>query len=250
MASNGRSRFAGRLVVEGVVIVASILLAFALDTWWDTTQERREERAALESLHEEFSVARDQLAFYLGAHERIERAAASLRDLVRRAMASGEATVPVPDTALALVYVPPTFDPMLGTLDGLLASGRLGLVREAELRRALAAWEGRLREGTEEEDKAVDFVFHQMDPVLRSRVDVSGALDLVSEVFSDTLASDLAARVSRLRVDSEVVGVFAFRRQIEAHGIEDLEDVLSEIDRILALLRTSLGRADGTEARS
>ena len=247
MESNGRSGFAGRLVAEGLVIVASILLAFALDTWWDATKERREERAALESLHEEFEGARDQLAFYLAAHGRIGKAAAGLADLVRRGRAAGAPTVAVPDTALALVYVPPTFNPMLGTLDGLLASGRLGLLRDPELRRSLAAWEGRLREGTEEEDKAVDFVFHQMDPVLRSRADVSGALELVDAVFSDTLRPALASRESRLRLDTEVAGVFAFRRQIEEHGIDDLEDVLAEIDRILALLETSLGTGAGTE---
>ncbi len=250
MESSGRSGFAGRLLAEGVVIVASILLAFALDTWWDATKERREERAALESLHEEFAGAREQLAFYLGAHERIAGAAGGLGALVRRALAAGEPAVVVPDSALALVYIPPTFNPMLGTLDGLLASGRLGLLRDPELRRSLAAWEGRLREGTEEEDKAVDFVFHQMDPVLRSRVDVSGALELVEGIFSDTLAPARLSRASRLPVDTEVAGIFAFRRQIEAHGIEDLEDVLSEIDRILALLEASLGRAGGTEARS
>jgi len=250
MESNGRSGFAGRLVAEGLVIVASILLAFALDTWWDATKERREEREALESLHTEFADARDQLAFYLGAHERIEAAAAGLSGLVRDAMAAGERSVTVADTALALVYVPPTFNPMLGTLDGLLASGRLGLLRDPELRRSLAAWEGRLREATEEEDKAVDFVFHQMDPVLRSRVDVSGALGLVGVIFSDTLTPARWSGESRLPVDTEVAGVLAFRRQIEEHGIDDLEDVLAEIDRILALLEASLGPPGSVEERT
>ena len=247
MESNGKTGFAGRLVAEGLVIVASILLAFALDTWWDAKTERGEERAALESLREEFVGARDQLAFYLAAHQRIAGAASGLSELAGIALAAGEPAVSVPDTALALVYIPPTFNPMLGTLDGLLASGRLGLIRDPELRRSLAAWEGRLREGTEEEDKAVDFVFHQMDPVLRSRVDVSRALGLVDAVFDGTLTPAGAARESRLPVDTEVAGIFAFRRQIEEHGIDDLEDVLTEIDRILALLETSLGTAGAVE---
>jgi len=31
----GKRRFRVRLVLEGLVVVSSILLAFALDAWWD-----------------------------------------------------------------------------------------------------------------------------------------------------------------------------------------------------------------------
>lgn len=37
----------GKLFREGVVIVASILLAFAIDAWWDERKERVEEREIL-----------------------------------------------------------------------------------------------------------------------------------------------------------------------------------------------------------
>lgn len=39
-----------RAAIEGAVIVTSILLAFAVDAWWDGRIERREERDALELL--------------------------------------------------------------------------------------------------------------------------------------------------------------------------------------------------------
>lgn len=44
-----------RIFVESVAIVGSILLAFAIDAWWDDQQERKQEQVYLGALHQEFS---------------------------------------------------------------------------------------------------------------------------------------------------------------------------------------------------
>lgn len=51
-----------RILAEGLVIVASILLAFGIDAWWDRAQERREELGYLVALHSEFEQAAEELA--------------------------------------------------------------------------------------------------------------------------------------------------------------------------------------------
>ncbi len=43
-----------RVFVEGVVIVASILLAFGIEAWWDGVQDRAEEHEILLGLRVEF----------------------------------------------------------------------------------------------------------------------------------------------------------------------------------------------------
>ena len=72
MTGGARERFA-RLLVEGLVIVASILAAFALDRWWESVRARREEQQVLQGLDAEFRTARDQLETSLALHERILR---------------------------------------------------------------------------------------------------------------------------------------------------------------------------------
>lgn len=57
------------LGLEGVVIVVSILLAFALDAWWDSRGQRREEIQVLENLRADFQVAGSQLDRYLILNE-------------------------------------------------------------------------------------------------------------------------------------------------------------------------------------
>jgi hypothetical protein len=50
----------GRVLVEGVVIVASILLAFGVDAWWAERAEKRAEREELANVRQELaSLIRD-----------------------------------------------------------------------------------------------------------------------------------------------------------------------------------------------
>lgn len=49
-----------RLIIEGIAVVLSILLAFAIDAWWDEQKERSEEREVIESLYVEFEANRDE----------------------------------------------------------------------------------------------------------------------------------------------------------------------------------------------
>lgn len=67
-----------RILAEGAVIVASILLALAGDAWWGGVQDRQDERALAESLLEEFLDSRP------GLEERV---------LLARRMAAGNATL-------------------------------------------------------------------------------------------------------------------------------------------------------------
>ncbi|VUX55771.1 conserved exported protein of unknown function, partial [uncultured Woeseiaceae bacterium] len=55
---NGNNIQWKRLSVEAAAIVASILLAFTIDAWWDDKKEREDERAILSSLLAEFEQVR------------------------------------------------------------------------------------------------------------------------------------------------------------------------------------------------
>ena len=50
-----------RFLLEGVVIVGSILLTFGIEAWWAERQERAEEQRLLQNLHEEFVETRESV---------------------------------------------------------------------------------------------------------------------------------------------------------------------------------------------
>lgn len=240
MFSSSRSRSARVLLLEGLVIVASILLAFGLEAWWDYRNERKAEAVVLQNLLEEFVAAGTELDFYLGLDRRVEEAASTTLAALQEARDEGREFVSIRDTALALIMIPGTFDPQLGTLAGLLSSGGLPLLRDTELQRALAGWPGLLTEASEEERASHAHVYERLGPTLWDRIDGTGFALIGESIALGDPDPGLVERETRLPVDNPVLGVMATRLALITHQINELVAVRLEIDRIIALIEESL----------
>ena len=234
MTAGTGSRFA-RLLVEGLVIVASILAAFALDRWWESTRARAEERQVLEALDVEFRAAREQLETTLALHRRILHSVDFVREELDRAIGDGTPYVVLPDTSLALLYIPPTTQLTLGTLDGLVGSAHLGVIRNAELRSSLASWGSTLDELTEEEVASRQYVNTELDRAFRARVNVNA----FRWILDESLDTKAHGTVSRVPAETELLGVVASRYALLDHGIDEYPPVLAELDRLLELIAGS-----------
>lgn len=231
-----------RLAVEAIVIVASILAAFALDRWWDARRDRIEEQAALRALQTEFRQARSRLEEYRGINQRIDNSVRTTLTRLTEARDRGESFASIPDTALGLAYIPPTVQLSLGTLEGLLASGRLGILRDRELQALLSSWHGILADLTEEEDDARTYVYFHLDPVLRTRIDVSPLRNAGLAVIEGTLTDEAAQKTTRVPADLETIGVMAGRQLIVQHLIGEFEPVDAHVERTLTLIARSMER--------
>lgn len=224
-----------RLLLESLVIVASILAAFALDRWWESVRARAEEQQALQALDAEFHAARDQLEGTLALHQRILHSVSFVREELDNAVRNGSPFVVLPDTALALLYIPPTTQLTLGTLDGLVGSARLGVIRNAELRSSLASWGSTLDELTEEEWSSRQYVNTELDRAFRARMNVNS----FRWVLGETLDAETSVATSRVPADVEILGVVATRYALLDHGIDEFPPVLAELDRLLELIARS-----------
>jgi len=242
MARSENRGAARKLTLEGFVIVISILAAFGLDTRWGSMRDRDEEQRMLVALQEEFQAVQAQLEFRVGLHKRILTSVGSTLRALTDALQDGSTFVSLPDTALAWAYIPPTTQVNLGTLNGLVASGRLGIIRNRELRAALASWGGLLAEITEEEVGSRNYVHSELDPVLRNRMNVTSFRNLGDSLYYGLLGAQRMAMESRVPVDFEVAGVFASRFQIVDHAIDEFEPLQEEVSRILQLIEESRSR--------
>ncbi len=127
-----------RVFVEGVVIVGSILLAFGIEALWDGRQERAEERAILSGLHQDFLGNRERLDAVVEGHS------ASLQRFNHFRALSSDVLAGLPQDSLnaflGTLYGSRTFDPFQGTLEATLSAGKLGILRDIDLRDALGEW--------------------------------------------------------------------------------------------------------------
>jgi len=128
-----------RVAAEGVVIVASILLALAVDALWDRRSDAEAERRYLQLLDRDLGLMVDQLNDAV-SYER-ERATAANR--AYDALSGGPALSNQDlSTALTLATQRRTVDAPQATYTDLISTGNLRVIRNPDLRDSLVRFYG------------------------------------------------------------------------------------------------------------
>jgi hypothetical protein len=191
MANNSSSNVPWlRLTIEAVAIVASILIAFAIDAWWQGQLEEEEAQQILVSLKDEFETHRATL---IDLEESWTRREGSMVRLLE-AIQTGEAPPPaVMDTLLDDWSYPGTWDPGSGARDALVASGRLELIDDLGLRNHLSEWQSIVDEVRDNEQSGRQMVLTVINPFLAGRIPMDRLLSTAGawpvEVTSDAIAA-------------------------------------------------------------
>lgn len=123
-----------RLLLEGLVVIASILIAFAIDAWWDERHEARARQAILGALRSDASAAQAEAARVRpGLVTGLERTAAflALADQTPREASEAQQI----DQLATGLFLSPSFDAPLGSFQALLSAGDLSYVDNPELLR-------------------------------------------------------------------------------------------------------------------
>jgi len=138
---NNRIRW-GRLTAEAAAIVGSILLAFAIDAWWDDRRDRIDERSYLSSLRRELA---ESIEIANQSIEAREIAIAAHESLVAQVQGAPRGTVGdlylwVSSVSLPIQYIPPR-----SAFNDTVASGGVLLIQSDDIRLALAGFDQGLR---------------------------------------------------------------------------------------------------------
>jgi len=165
------SRRGVALLLEGLVVLVSILAAFFLEGWRADRELERELGQELASVRAELERNRDLIAVELAALDRVTTAGAALAAALRVEAGS---TVSVPDTLVFLgAQWHPSFSPSLGALNALIGSGRLAQVAETDLRLGLAGLEDAVNDALEEELFSRQVSVEQLLPLIGEEADLT-----------------------------------------------------------------------------
>jgi hypothetical protein len=124
-----------RAAREIAIVTLGILIAFALNAWWEEHRERRQEQQHLRALASDFEQNVKRLVFLVEKQERVARRTFSLLEAAR---------APQPGTPESIrslvqeVFSSQRFEPVMGAYEALVNSTGLTLIRDDELRSALA----------------------------------------------------------------------------------------------------------------
>ena len=229
----------GQIGVEAVAIVASILLAFSIDAWWDNRKELLEEREILLGLEVEFVDLRERLALWAefnrtGVQFIEQFLSDSVTEMDRR------------DIELAFTYA--SLVNVLdqgGALDALLASGRLERIADRNIRARLVKWPDWLEDIHTNDLSSRRYVMSEIVPYLAKHGfprETCPAPELFL-VCADSEA--VPPSYLRLAEEPEFRAILIMRRAWMLGAASDHESARDEADDILQLLQERLAELKG-----
>ncbi len=230
-----------RLSVEAAAIVVSILLAFAIDAWWDDRQERVFEQEALLGLRAEYQDHLDEISRSRARHLNYLRAIEELVNACGKG--SWQSDEFSPDDAVFALLVPETEDLGAGVRDTLINSGKIEVLSDRQLRYELSEWDSELDELLDDQDNNKGIALEIVVPYLaRSGVPLSGTLCTDCKYWSlprKSLSGD-SESLTKLCSDPEFMSIVQVRYGFMAHAAGEFDRVISAIDRILARIESSM----------
>ena len=242
-------RQVAKLALEGAVVVASILIAFALDAWWEERQLRQETA-------EDLAIVRFELA------ENI-RLAQLITDTMNQVVAANNTLIAElstqPDSALIEfddttiffgIFISPTFDPSLGGTDAWIAAGRLGNLGSPVLRQRLASVRGKVEDVVEEQRIAREIAVREIYPLIKDKI---GDIEAVQKLFGDGLharpgmSGQVVSGSAKVSVPNSNALRFLLRARMVWYeaSIYETGDLQTELEEIQLLLEEEMRQLDG-----
>ena len=230
-----------RTTIEALAVVASILLAFTIDAWWEERGLRIEEQQVLQGLREEFLSVHKVLSQHLSEHL---NGVQTMEDfLIATEGGNVKEGAPVVDAVLLELLSPMTSDLGSGTLAALLSSGRIEILSNRTLRAKLASWEGVIGEVWDDQAFNAKSVFEFHVPYfLAENIPAGAAMHQWYDEWSlpRKSLSDDPDMISRLIGDETLRAMVEIRYGYKRHLTVEFEIAIDAVDAILAEIESSI----------
>jgi hypothetical protein len=155
-----------RISVEAAAIVASILLAFAIDAWWDENVEDKREREILLALLDDLETSKSTIMQWRNFHVAVQ---ASNTKLLNFSLADNpvltEDEIDLLLSNLGWFDIRPHFT--TGALNSLIFGGELAVIEDDKLRQMLADWPSQIEYVAAMQRQDYDFFLNVWTPYLR-----------------------------------------------------------------------------------
>ncbi len=217
-----------RLLIEGLVIVVSILLAFTIDAWWD---QQREARDAEDQVARVVAELRANVSILELQDQALDYTTRAAREFLSIMGPDAEPVSPQEIGSMVYrIYGQPTLSLSRSATQNFLSSGQLTDGRWIEIRLALTAM---LSDAQNAENSSLEL--RQMRPSMLARMqtfisglDVAREHALMADYPPSRFNSDTAALLSDMKFEG-LTATYAIRMEINRGNVRDLLDSHSAV---------------------
>lgn len=224
-----------RIAAESTAIISSILLAFAIDAWWEDRSEREMEAILVADLYTDFQASQAQLEDWLSGNRRALSDNTLLLDRLRDTP-EGDAFEAQLGWIVSVVGAP-TYSPTDATFRAAAASGRLELLRDQRLRKSLADWRQQIDDTQEDELMVRKLVVEKVNPALamQLRLGEPFRFELITGRFADGTVPH-PGQVRMLTATRDLEAALAERLFQQTFVVNGLQNLLNTQAKIIDLL--------------
>lgn len=221
---------------EGIVIVASILVAFGLDASWANYQESRVEGRVLGELRDELESAKLRITLSIAELETVISASLELAESLGSDTAALE-----PEAAEALfnnVLAINTLEVPASVLESIIASGQVRLISSGELRKALSKWPAFVADVRENHEWHRAETDEFLVPFMAQQISVRDALISTGQI--NVSAGTFEYDRLKLQRDPVFEGRLLWRVWRQYATLEESRILLAETEKLLTLIAAEL----------
>ena len=217
----------GRLATEGLTILASILLAFGIDAWWDARNERRVEGQYLSALRVEFQRALREIS---GDLEDQEMLRSQLSYFIHQSSAPPDSV----RTILSFAAGANNIAPPTSVMEEIVSSGRLQVIRSTAIREAIVAYRQMLEKIEANERVHHDFVNERFVPYLSANMPLWGIVGPFEQGAALPFASD--EELETLQRDERFQNIMIERLARLERGLPRVRSTREQLELLISLL--------------
>lgn len=191
MLNEGKtSRYFKYAIGEIILVVIGILIALQINSWNKERIDKKEETQILMNLRSDFQNAIEQLDYLNRIRENYLDATKKLLQISNAERLPERSDL---DSLMMLTLYSPTFNDPNGTLQALIASDRIDLIRNNDLKVSLMAWPSESEDMTEGEVMENSVMMDQYYPFLYEKISLA-------QVFSYFSISDINFERTRTNI--------------------------------------------------
>ena len=241
--------FGRETIREIVVVVASILIAFSLDAWWDDFVERRQLREQLGVVVTELEAGRAELLEGASSHRVVGGAAAALYEHLGNR--DPDEVVATADTLVGALFSYFAMDITTTATTAFVDRGGLEIIEDVAAREALSNWPAKMRDAIDDQAQLRSVVQAGYVPYMVSTFSLDGAIAAGTDMIRRGIRAERGVEVPAFRSPPATVSLNAmpellnhlsWRINNEGTRLEQMERLLVEQDALIRTLRAVLNR--------
>lgn len=167
------SKYFKYAIGEILLVVIGILIALSINNWNESRKNNEIEKGTLISLKSDLESAITQVDFKILQNERFRSLDSLLLDIIHFKKTVGTDSIEV----LILGHIfSPGFDPELGTLNEILSTGKMEIIKNRPLRKHISTWNKYMDELSEVDEKLAHLDHQVKEPLYSKHIPMKNTL--------------------------------------------------------------------------